>query len=78
LLVNTPNIAFGGYRVYARLSGGRPFGDGHHVRFWDCRFLRTNLLALARLREARRGWLDEHLMLRALTDEAGPRGVSAG
>lgn len=171
LLVNTPNIAFAGYRLYTRLSGGRPFGDGHHVRFWDFRFLRTNLFlngfdviadargyfglpsdvmvralrgrpragwavsrlfgvcralqrvpglrgwatdeltvlarkeatypvgfqlqrvramldrlrgrpehdaVLARLREARRrGWLDEHLMLKALTDGAGPRGVSA-
>jgi SAM-dependent methyltransferase len=43
LLVNTPNIAFGGYRLYSRLSGNRPFGEGHHVRFWDYRFLRTNL-----------------------------------
>jgi SAM-dependent methyltransferase len=165
LLVNTPNIAFGGYRLYSWLSGGRPFGEGHHVRFWDFRFLRTNLFlngfrviedargyfglpnevmtrafrgrrrvggavsrlfvvcrglqrvpglrawstdeltilarremtypigfqhtrvrslldglrgrpehdeAVARLREARRrGWLDEHLMLKALADEAG-------
>jgi len=43
LLVNTPNIAFSGYRLYSRLSGNRPFGEGHHVRFWDYRFLRTNL-----------------------------------
>ena len=43
LLVNTPNIAFVGYRLYSRLSGGRPFGEGHHVRFFDFRFLRTNL-----------------------------------
>jgi len=165
LLVNTPNMAFGGYRLYSWLSGGRPFGEGHHVRFWDFRFLQTNLFlngftviddargyfglpsdvmirafrgrqragravtrlfgvcrglqrvpglrswstneltvlarkegsyavgfqylrvrslleglrgrpehghALARLREARRrGWLDEHLMLRTLADEAG-------
>jgi SAM-dependent methyltransferase len=165
LLVNTPNIAFGGYRLYSRLSGGRPFGEGHHVRFFDFRSLRTHLFlngfrvvddargyfglpsdvmtrafrgrplagravswlfrvcrglqrvpglrgwstdeltilarkeaaypigfqysrvrslldglrgrpehdnAVARLREARRrGWLDEHLMLRALADEAG-------
>jgi SAM-dependent methyltransferase len=168
LLVNTPNIAFGGYRLFSRLSGGRPFGEGHHVRFFDFRFLRTNLFlngfgviddargyfglptdvmtrafrgrrraasavarlfgvcrglqrvpglrgwstdeltvlarreaaypigfqywrvrslldglrgrpehdaAVARLREARRrDWLDEHLMLKALTDEAGARG----
>jgi SAM-dependent methyltransferase len=166
LLVNTPNIAFGGYRLYSRLSGGRPFGEGHHVRFYDFRFLRTSLFlngfgviddarayfgvpsdvmtralrgrrraarvvsrlydacralqhvpglrgwatdeltvlarkeatlpigfqylrvrsqldaldgrperqaAVARLREARRrGWLDEHLMLKALVDEVGP------
>lgn len=43
LLVNTPNISFLGYRLYSLLSGNRPFGDGHHVRFWDFRFLRTNL-----------------------------------
>jgi SAM-dependent methyltransferase len=43
LLLNTPNIAFVGYRLYAWLSGGRPFGEGHHVRFYDFRFLRTNL-----------------------------------
>jgi SAM-dependent methyltransferase len=43
LLVNTPNLAFAGYRLYSWLSGGRPFGEGHHVRFWDFRFLRTNL-----------------------------------
>jgi SAM-dependent methyltransferase len=43
LLVNTPNIAFIGYRVYSLLGGNRPFGDGHHVRFWDFRFLQTNL-----------------------------------
>jgi hypothetical protein len=36
-------LAFGGYRLYSRLSGGRPFGEGHHVRFWDFRFLRTHL-----------------------------------
>jgi SAM-dependent methyltransferase len=43
LLLNTPNIAFIGYRLYSWLSGGRPFGEGHHVRFYDFRFLRTNL-----------------------------------
>jgi SAM-dependent methyltransferase len=43
LLVNTPNISFAGYRLYSCLSGNRPFGEGHHVRFWDYRFLRTNL-----------------------------------
>jgi SAM-dependent methyltransferase len=165
LLLNTPNIAFVGYRLSSLLSGNRPFGEGHHVRFWDFRFLRTNLFlngfdvvqdargyfglpadtlirafrgrrrlgwavsrlfaasgllqrvpglralftdeltilarkevaypvgfqflrvksllpqlqgrpehaaAVARLKEARRrGWLDEHLMLKALADEAG-------
>lgn len=43
LLVNTPNISFAGHRLYSCLSGNRPFGEGHHVRFWDYRFLRTNL-----------------------------------
>jgi len=43
LVINTPNIGFLGYRIYSALSGNRPFGDGHHVRFWDFRFLRTNL-----------------------------------
>lgn len=43
LLVNTPNIAFAGYRLYSALSGNRPFGEGHHVRFWDYRILRTSL-----------------------------------
>lgn len=43
LLVNTPNISFSGYRLYSLCSGNRPFGEGHHVRFWDFRFLRTNL-----------------------------------
>ncbi|MCX5841802.1 MAG: methyltransferase domain-containing protein [Deltaproteobacteria bacterium] len=43
LLVNTPNISFAGYRIYSCLSGNRPFGEGHHVRFWDYSFLRTNI-----------------------------------
>jgi 2-polyprenyl-3-methyl-5-hydroxy-6-metoxy-1,4-benzoquinol methylase len=43
LLINTPNISFVGYRIYSILSGNRPFGEGHHVRFWDYRFLRTHL-----------------------------------
>jgi 2-polyprenyl-3-methyl-5-hydroxy-6-metoxy-1,4-benzoquinol methylase len=43
LLVNTPNISFVGYRIYSLLSGNRPFGEWHHTRFWDFRFLRTNL-----------------------------------
>lgn len=43
LLVNTPNISFLAYRIYSLFSGNRPFGEGHHVRFWDYRFLRTNL-----------------------------------
>ena len=43
LLVNTPNISFLAYRIYSVFSGNRPFGEGHHVRFWDYRFLRTNL-----------------------------------
>jgi SAM-dependent methyltransferase len=43
LLVNTPNIAFLSYRLYVLFSGNRPAGEGHHIRFWDYRFLRTNL-----------------------------------
>jgi SAM-dependent methyltransferase len=43
LLVNTPNIAFLAYRLYVLFSGNRPFGERHHIRFWDFRFLRTNL-----------------------------------
>jgi len=43
LLLNTPNIAFAGYRLSSAVTGNRPFGDGHHVRFWEYRFLRTNL-----------------------------------
>ena len=43
LLVNTPNIAFIGNRIYSIFAGNRPVGEGHHIRFWDYRFLRTNL-----------------------------------
>ncbi len=43
LLVNTPNISFAAYGFYSLFSGNRPFGEGHHIRFWDYRFLRTNL-----------------------------------
>lgn len=43
LLVNTPNISFLSYRLYSIFSGNRPAGEGHHIRFWDYRFLRTNL-----------------------------------
>ena len=43
LLVNTPNISFLSYRIYSLFSGNRPAGEGHHIRFWDYRFLRTNL-----------------------------------
>jgi hypothetical protein len=42
-LVNTPNISFLSYRVYSLFCGNRPAGEGHHIRFWDYRFLRTNL-----------------------------------
>ena len=43
LLINTPNISFWAYRLYSGLNGNRPYGEGHHIRFWDFRFLRTNL-----------------------------------
>ncbi len=69
VLVNTPNIAFGGYRLYSRLSGGRPFGEGHHVRFWDFRLLRTNLFLNGfRVIDDARGYfgLPSELMTRAL------------
>lgn len=42
-LVNTPNIAFFGYLLSALFGGNRPFGEGHHIRFWNYRFLRTHL-----------------------------------
>ncbi len=42
-MINTPNIDFLAYRLYSAISGNRPYGEGHHVRFWDYRFLRTNL-----------------------------------
>ena len=42
-VINTPNIEFLGYRLYSLLNGNRPFGEGHHIRFWDYRFLRTCL-----------------------------------
>lgn len=41
-LVNTPNISFLAYHLYS-LFDGRPFGEGHHIRFWNYRFLRTHL-----------------------------------
>ncbi len=43
LMINTPNIDFLAYRLYSAISGNRPYGEGHHIRFWDYRFLRTNL-----------------------------------
>lgn len=43
LVINTPNISFLAYRIYSALNGNRPFGEGHHIRFWDFRFLRTCL-----------------------------------
>jgi SAM-dependent methyltransferase len=43
LVVNTPNISFLAYRINSLFLGNRPFGEGHHIRFWDYRFLRTNL-----------------------------------
>jgi len=42
-IVNTPNMDFAGYRLYSALSGNRPCGDGHHIRFWNYRFLNINL-----------------------------------
>ena len=42
-VINTPNIGFLAYRIYSLLNGNRPYGEGHHIRFWDFRFLRTCL-----------------------------------
>lgn len=42
-IVNTPNMSFLAYRIYSAFSGNRPVGDGHHVRFWDFRYLQTVL-----------------------------------
>lgn len=42
-VINTPNIGFLAYRIYSALNGNRPYGEGHHIRFWDFRFLRTCL-----------------------------------
>lgn len=43
LIINTPNISYLAYRLYSLLNGNRPYGEGHHIRFWDYRFLRTCL-----------------------------------
>lgn len=43
LLVSTPNIAFAAYRFHSIVCGNRPFGEGHHVRFFDYDFLRLHL-----------------------------------
>lgn len=42
-IINTPNIGYAAYRLYSLLNGNRPYGEGHHIRFWDFRFLRTCL-----------------------------------
>lgn len=68
LLLNTPNIAFLSYRIYSVFAGNRPSGEGHHVRFWDFRFLRTNLFlnGFTVVEDARRFFaLPEDAMLRA-------------
>lgn len=68
ILVNTPNIGFLAYRLNAIFSGNRPFGEGHHVRFWDYRFLRTNLYlnGFSVVEDARKFYaLPEDAMLRA-------------
>ena len=80
LLVNTPNIAFAGYRLYSSLSGNRPFGEGHHVRFWDYRFLRTNLFlnGFSVLEDARSFFgLPGDVMTRALRGRARAAAVVA-
>jgi len=67
-LVNTPNISFLAYRMYSVFSGNRPFDEGHHIRFWTSRFLRTNLFlnGFDVLQEAPRFYaLSEVVFLRA-------------
>ncbi|XCN73766.1 MAG: methyltransferase domain-containing protein [Candidatus Electrothrix aestuarii] len=78
LLVNTPNIGFLAYRIYDIFSGNRPFGEGHHIRFWDYRFLRTNLFLNGfTVTEDARGFysLPQDAMLRALRNK---RRLAAG
>lgn len=78
LLVNTPNIGFLAYRIYDILSGNRPFGEGHHIRFWDYRFLRTNLFLNGfTVTEDARGFysLPQDAMLRAFRNK---RRIAAG
>jgi SAM-dependent methyltransferase len=67
-LINTPNIAFLSYRIYSLIAGNRPAGEGHHIRFWDFRFLRTNLFlnGFSVIHDARKFYaLPEDAMLRA-------------
>jgi SAM-dependent methyltransferase len=77
LLVNTPNISFLAYRIYSVFSGNRPFGEGHHVRFWDYRFLRTNLFlnGFSVTADGRAFYaLPEDAMLRAFRNKKGLAG----
>lgn len=72
LVVNTPNIGFFAYRMYGWFSGNRPFGEGHHIRFWDYRFLRTNLFlnGFSAREDARKFYaLPQDAMLRAFRNK---------
>lgn len=78
LIVNTPNISFFAYRLYSCLGGNRPFGAGHHIRFWDYRFLRTNLFlnGFNIVEDARKFYsLPQDAMLRALRNRQRVAGV---
>lgn len=81
LLVNTPNIEFAGYRLYSLLSGNRPFGDGHHVRFWNFRFLQTHVFlnGFRLVDDYRRFYtLPTDLMTRAFRGRKPPARLAAG
>lgn len=43
VLISTPNIGFIGYRLYSLVNGNVPYSEGHHVRFFDEKRLRTFL-----------------------------------
>lgn len=80
LLVNTPNIEFLAYRIYDLFSGNRPFGEGHHIRFWDYRFLRTNLFLNGfTVTQDARGFysLPQDAMLRALRNKRRLAAITA-
>lgn len=80
VIINTPNIGFLAYRLYSMLGGNRPFGAGHHIRFWDLRFLRTNLYlnGFSLKEDARKFYsLPQDAMLRAFRNRKRMAGAVA-